>query len=389
MSSSYEFWLTDDAGRRLALIDKYAFASYTRPTHGYGVIQMGIPYDYFIKKVPDIFRPDWRIDVWRSPEDGFPLRREGSFFLRKFVVYQRTTDGLRILDYYGRSPLDILRRVTITGQVTPYSLTGPIDDMMKEIVTYWVVSTPGPNSCIPYAINTAGTGFDSTGEFSVEKDFGIGPTISRDFSATSVLDALKDIKATSLFMNIDDPVNNHRIFFDVMEGPGLENGFGYIFRTYSDLRGNSRLGGPVFSMANGNISEPAYYEDRLDEYNYILTLGGPGGGDSSLSPDRKLSRWNNIRLSQIGNPSNNQALADQLVYENKADISLNATFLNTPGGGQQPRSLYGVDWDMGDLLPVEFVGKRMNCEVAIVYVSINEDGQEKVISRTDVNAGQQ
>lgn len=385
MSSSYEFWLTDDAGRRLALIDKYAFASYTRPTHGYGVIQMGIPYDYFIKKVPDIFRPDWRIDVWRSPEDGFPLRREGSFFLRKFVVYQRVTDGLRILDYYGRSPLDILRRQTVSGDSALWSKTGPIDDMMKEIVTDWFVDVAGPLGSVPYAINAAGTGFDPTGEFAVEKDFSLGPSVSQDFYGRQVLDVLKDLKATSFFMNIDDPDNNHRVFFDVVEGPGLENGFGYIFRTYTDLRGNSRVGGPVFSMANGNIAEPTYYEDRLDEYTQFSTLTGSGGGGSAESPDRLLSRWNVIYMKQLSN----QASADQLLYENQADIALNVTFLNTPGSAQQPRSLYGVDWDMGDLLPVEFAGKKMNCEVAIVYVSINEDGQEKVIGRTDVNAGQQ
>lgn len=379
MSSSYEFWLTDDAGRRLMLLDKYAFVSYTRAVRGYGVIQMGIPFEYYHKRIPDLFRPDWRIDVWRSPGVGYPKRREGSFFLRKFMVYQRKEDNFRIIEFYGRSPLDILRRQTVSGDESFWNKTDYIDDMMKAIVTDWFYDPVGvgPNGSVPYQI--VNSQFDSTGEFTIESDQSLGPQVTQEFYGRVVLDILQELSETSFFMNTDDPDTNQKIYFDVVEGPGLENGFGYVFRTYANIRGVDRTAGQVYSVESGNIVDPVYYEDRLDEQNVFSTLSG--GGGSALSPDRLLSRWNVIFYKQVGN----QATADQLLYEKKADISMNVTFVNSPGGPTQPRSLYGVDWDMGDLLPVEFAGRRVNCEVVIVYVSINEDGVENVIGRTDVN----
>lgn len=380
MSSSYEFWLTDDAGRRIALLDKFAFVTYSRTVNGYGAIQLGIPYEYIRTRVPQLFRPDWRIDVWRSPGVGFPLRRDAVFILRKMAAYERTTDHVIIIEYYGRSPIDILRRQTVSGESSFWDKTDFADDMMKEIVQEWFPDLAGPLGSVPYKIDAAGTGFDPTGEFTVDSDYSLGPTITMNLFGRVVLDVLKDIKSTTFFMNRDDPVNNNKIYFDVEAAPGIENGFGFQFRTYAGGRGTDRSEGSlIFSTENGNIKDPVYYEDRLDEYNQIAVLTSPGG--SASSTDRLLSRWNLCYMKQNGD----QATADRLLHENRADIAMNCTFLNTPGSDLQPRSLYGVDWDLGDILPVHFVGKRMNVEVVIVHVSINDEGSENVIGQTEVN----
>lgn len=364
MSSKYEFWLTDDSGRRLGLLNNIAFISYSRSTHGYGTIQLGLPYNSYAPYYQLIFQPDWRIDVWRSPEYGFPLRREGSFLLRKYHIYDRKTDSMRMIEFYGRSPIDILRRWTVID-TTPavYSKTEAIDDMMKDIVTEAFITTP---RVVP------------TGEFTVDGNVTLGPVISHTFQNQNVLDILKDLKAASFYLN-KVASTNKKIYFDVVEGAILSNsGFGYEFRTYAGLRGVDRTNGITFSVENGNLQEPDYIADYLDEVTEIQV----GDVVSVASDDQYLSRWNRIleyRGTNSTDVDENTTTANQMLQDNGKKESFNVTILNTPGGERQPRSLYGIDWDLGDLLPVSYAGKNMNAEVQIVYVSLDETGKENII----------
>lgn len=373
MSSKYEFWLTDDAGRRIALLKKFAFANYSRSSQGYGTIQLGIPYDFYASEVSKTFQPDWRIDVWRSPAKGYDLRRESSYFLRKYSVYQRTTDNVRIVEFNGRSPLDILRRASvITDVAANYTKTDEIDDMMKAIVTDNFITI---------------TGIAPVGEFSVEANVSLGPSVTYSFFGRVVLDILKDLKAASMSLN-RTLSTNRKIYFDVVEGPGLASGFGYIFRTYADTRGLDRTKGTVYSIENGNIKAPAYIEDYLDESTEARVYNQSSAtGVTVDSPDVNLSRWNKIQQFQGASGADTAAMtsdANRILDENGARMSMSASFVNSPGGRLQPRSLYGIDWDLGDLLPVSFAGKNITCEVMIVHVSVDDQGTENIVGNTEV-----
>lgn len=373
MTAKYEFWLTDDAGRRITLLKEFAFANYSRTSQGYGTIQLGIPYDFYTSKVSNTFQPDWRIDVWRSPSEGYALRREASYFLRKYGIYQRTTDNVRMVEFIGRSPLDILRRASvITDTAAKYSKTDFIDDMMKAIVTDNFITI---------------TTFAPVGEFIVEGDLSLGPSVSFSFFGRVVLDVLKDLKANSFSLN-RAASTNRRIFFDVVEGDGLPGGFGYIFRTYADLRGLDRTKGAVFSIENGNLRAPAYYEDYLDQATEARVYNQTNAtGVTVDSPDVGLSRWNTIQQFQGATGAvvaEMTATANKILDENGLKASMNASFANTPGNDVQPRSLYGVDWDLGDLLPVSFGGKNLSCEVMIVHVSVDDKGTENIVGNTEV-----
>lgn len=369
-----ELWITDDAGRRIAPIKNAAFMSMSRTLQGFGTFHTGIPFkDY---NVSPIFLPDRRVEVWRSPGHGHPLRREGSFFLRKFNVYTRESDNLEIIEFFGRSPLDILRRQAVTSTTASvYSKTDQIDDMMKAIVTDNFITTP----------QTA-----PVGELTVDGNEALGPSISHSFFGKNVLDILKDLKDISFSMN-RTLSTDRRIFFDVVEGAPLSGGgFGYIFRTYADLRGVDRtINGPIFSVENGNIKDPSYYEDYLDSATLasVLNFDLPASNGSATSPDRYLSRWNDIRVAQTTSDPTvaiNNSEARQLLQEHAVDKALNVNFVDSPGSDRQPRSLYGIDWDLGDLLPVRFARRDFNTEVQIIYLSVNEDGQENIIGMSQV-----
>jgi hypothetical protein len=378
VSSSYDFWLTDDYGRKIAQLNKDAYASYSRTVQGYGAIQLGLPYEYHKSNVPDVFKPDWRIDVWRSPDDNYPSRREGSFLLRKFNIYERV-DGMKMIEFFGRSPIDLLRRVCICAgddNPTAFEKTGAADDVMKEIVTENIDGVV-PGFVLP------------SDEFFIDPDVSLGPNVDITAQAFEVLDILKDIRDITITLNLIAPTLYRKIYFDVEEGNTLSNGgFGYIFKTYADLRGQNRTaGGLIFSPPNGNLRKASYYEDYLDQVTKA-SVGYEAGSDCdyAISDERYLSRWNTIAkcLNSDSTDLDIQRRAYTELAKGMAKKVFNGDFLNTPGGPNQPRSLYGVDWDMGDLLRVEFADRFLDAEVVIVHVSVDEDGRENIVGQTEV-----
>lgn len=373
MSATYEFILTDDSGRKFCLIEKYFFCSYSRTVQGYGAVQFGIPYDYYRKLVPDIFKPDWRLDIWRSPDTGFPLRREASFLLRKFNIYERQ-DGMRCIELFGRSPLDILRRGSL---FSTYTRTGLADDVMVGIVTD--------------ATTIAGQLSTPSGEFTIGSSPGVGPTVDIKYQGYAVIDILTDIKNNTIILNNISPTTSHKIYFDVVEGDALSNGgFGYMFKVYADLRGQDRTkSGLIFSTDNGNLGKPSYYEDYLEHVTTITAIFDDDSTDSHFqSNEISLSRWSFIRKSifnaDLSGIYGYQSYVE--LYKGRGKKVFSADFLNTPGGPNQPRSIYGVDWDMGDLLRAEFADKAFDVEIKVVRVAVNENGEENIVGQTEIGA---
>lgn len=385
MSATFEIWLCDDAGRRMHLFEKFAFLSYSRTTQGRGALQLGTPFDDYTKAVPSVFRVDWRIDVWRSPDSGIPARREGSFLLRRFNVYQRTGDNMRIIEFYGVSPVDILRRQCWE---TNAAQTDYLDDIMKVVVNGMFVTNPSATSTAPTIVN--GSTYTYTGEFAVDEEASDGPIVTASFYLQNVLDILNDLRKSSVVLNKVSS-SNKKIFFDVIEDDSLvSGGFGYRFRTYPSLRGADRTTGIVFSPENGNLVAPVYYEDYGEQITGVYLYNQSGLLTSAQSDDRYLSRWNFVKMDKNTDKTNaasalNDAYAT--LKKNGVDKQMNTTFLNSPGSQEQPRSLYGLDWDLGDLLRVQYVDKVMDVEVAIVYISTNELGEEKVTGKTIVGEG--
>lgn len=387
MSSKFEVWLCDDYGRRKYLFEKFSSLSYTRTTAGLGTCNLLLPYDKFLKDVGSIPKRDMRIDVWRSPYSGIAARREGSFLIRKPMIYQRTTDQVRMIDIFGRSPLDLLRR---QNSKTNATITDTIDNIMKTIVRSRFVTNLTAYSTSPNTFN--GSTYTSTGEFVVDEDADDGPTITAPASyyLRSVLDICQDLKSASLLKNESDDANK-KIYFDVIEddSAGLHGGFGYRFRTYPDMRGKDRTNGIIYSTENGNLQSPVYYEDGIDEYtsSFFYNASAAWGSVNVQNNNQYQSRWNYIESAQTTSETEATGAitnAQSDLRDKSAKKVLNADFLNSPGSPTQPRALYGVDWDLGDILPVKFAGQVLSAGVAIVYVGLNENGKESITGKTSV-----
>jgi len=427
MPSSYEFWLLDDSGRRMLLLTNMAFFSYSRAVRGYGTLLVGLPYQDYVEKVFPIFQPDWRVDVWRSPDTGYPLRREGTYLLRMPKIYTRTTDNMQMISFYGRDLKDLLRRRYII-QPAGYSQTYKtdyIDDMMKEIVREQMLYNEALDAD---AVQDNSRAWPE-GEFIVQGNVSLGPLKTFTFPDRNVLDTLKELQDASFQLHEEAPLLNNRIFFDViaqdldgfslyildLDGdPILDEGGefvleerssegtftqGFKFVTFADLRGQDRTASAlIFSIKNNNLEGPYYTRDHMSEVNSVVVKGF-GRGDSRPSArvtDTQragASRWNLCEGLEDASTEPDQASLEDYayppLYEGAPKEEISAVFLNVPGSEDTPRSLYGVDWDLGDLLPVEYAGKQWNVEVDIVYVAVDENGAETITGRNKVDASYQ
>lgn len=377
--ATYQIWLCDAWGKRLTQIENWAYFSYTRTTQGFGTIQFAVPLEYIQSRVDTYFLPDFRLDVWRSPAVGVPLRRECSFLLRKVMVYQRQEDNVTIVEYIGRNGLDLLNRATI--EASTLTLSDKIDKLMYQLVL----------DDVPNIANQAAYYSSFLRIPDIDNYPGVGPTITDEVPYRNVLDTFKDWKALSFSYNKTDPTNR-RIYFDVVEIDQSDGSFCYEFRAYPDRRGTDRTSGVVFSVENGNLKSPRYtedYQDILTRIAIYANVDTPSADVTYLfTPDAYLSPVNfcsKIQVITTTDPTNvPAALANKLAGERRPEKTFSGIFVNSPGGPTQPRSLYGLDWDMGDILPVKFAGKTFDAEVVIVYVSVNDKGQEDVIGRTEV-----
>lgn len=423
MSSTYEFYLSDDSGKRIVSLQGYAFFSYARLVEGYGSFQIGFPYSILENQSMPIFSVDWRVEVWRSADIGYPMRYEATYLLRRYNVYDRE-DGVRMVVWYGRDYKDLLSRRNII-QPAGYPQTMKelhIDDMMKEIVSEQMLYNSAMNAD---AVLDNSRAYPQD-EFSVQGNFSLGPFYRYTFPDKNVLDVLKELREASVELYQLDPFANKKIYFDVLpwntekrvsyilqeiDGDLIlyENGdgileesspyeystiYGVQFVTFADLRGTDRTGNSlVFSVENGNISAPSYSLNHFEENNSAI-IKGYGRGDSRAWDEVQnydgvhASRWNRCEIVVDASTEPDQGQLANYAYpvlrKNAVQEEIDVTFLNIPENPVSPRSLYGVDWDLGDLLPVSYAGKQFTLEVMNVYVSMNEDGEENITGRNTI-----
>lgn len=423
MSSSYEFWLLDDTGRRITLLQKLSFFSYSRSTRGFGTIEIGMPYREYIEKVPTIFQPDWRIDVWRSPKIGIPKRREGMYLLRKPRIYTRVEDAMQIIVFYGRDCKDLVnRRHVVQPAGTAYTRKSDyIDDMMKAIVREQMLY--GSATDVDMVVDNSRA--YPQDEFFVAGDLSLGPLHTKTFPERNVMDILRELQDASRQLYEKTPLTNKKIYFDVVpvdlrtmifyildeetgtpildeQGDPLvdessvdtTSDIGFRFVTYAGLYGQDRTDGLVFSVENNNIRDIEYSENHLDEKNSAVVKGF-GRGDSrdwvvvDNPPAINASRWNRVEVFVDASTEPDQTRLEDFGYpaldEHSVKKMISGTFLNVQGSEDTPESLYGIQWDLGDLLPVYYVNKYFAVEVEIVHVAIDESGVETITGRSEID----
>lgn len=398
MNAKYELWLTDDRGQRMGLLEDWSYISYTRAVAQFGSLEFAIPFRPFAERFSPWFAPDWRVEVWRRPSPELALRREDVYLLRKPNVYTRTEDNVQMLRFYGRNGWDLLNRRFVVQRAGSQwaKKTDFADDMMKDIVREQMLY----GSVVDEDGVSDNTRAWPQNEFTVQSDASQGPSVSHSFEGKNVLTILKEIKDMTFQKNFVS-ASDERIFFDVIpvaltaSATNSASPLGWSFITKTGLFGADRTSGTVFSQENENIKSPTYSIDHLNEVNAIF-VNGNGRGDTQIiqevvdSTRAGASRWNRCEdILSATNETETIGLTDRGQAElekGKPVEEIPLIFLDTPGTNRTPRSLYGVDWDLGDKLSVNYARMVFTSEVNLVYISVDENGAESISGRNEVNS---
>lgn len=290
---------------------------------------------------------------------------------------------MNMIEYFGRSPIDLLGRMVSADQALSEFSGASIDSAMRNLVYYNYLQI------FDTTLWLSASGYP--GAFSVDLNNNtavVVPGVSDSVWGKNVLDVLKDWQNVSIFLNKSNS-SNPKVFFDVVERDTLDGRFDYVFRTFAVLRGSDRTSGVIFSVENGNMKGPSYTEDYSDTVTSVMSKDTTGTITTTNSPDANLSVFNKssvFMVEQSLDPFIRLAHTRQKLGEKTAKKDFSCIFIDSPGSSTQPRSLYGIDWDMGDILPVRFAGKTFDAEVIIVYVAMDETGKETVTGRTEVGS---
>ena len=365
----FQIWWTDDRGNRIQQLKKFAFLNYTRIVNGIGTLNIGLPFSEF----GNIFREDYRVEVWRTPKLGQKRRLENTFSMQEGIIRARQEDGVTILDMTGHDPNGMLdRRIekfrSTTSQATK---TNNVDNMMKEIVDEQMGAAAladDADRAIPF----------NEGFFRIQADSSLGASITKSFAFRNIKDILKELHQTSR-------INTPRIYFDIIPvTPTI-----WEFQTFKDLRGADRRFSAgkssfLFSLDRGNLELPSYEVDSF-EYKNVIYVAGQGKATARAVEEREAvqtaSLWGRREMFRDARQEETiaglQAVGDEELGFHRRKQRFIANFLDTPN------SVYGKDWDLGNWHTVSFAGIQFDVEIKVVYVTLEDTGEENIFGRNE------
>ena len=128
---TYEVWLSDQFGTRIALLDSFERLRWSRVANGVGQVEIVFAPEKFHRD--QWWGLDRRLEVWRAPIDG-GLRLERIYFLR--YLGQPMQGNAKRIVLRGPDANDLLTRRIIDADAgsAGSSKDGTADDVMKEYV---------------------------------------------------------------------------------------------------------------------------------------------------------------------------------------------------------------------------------------------------------------
>lgn len=360
----HEIILSNPSGQRLALVDSAAEFWYVRALNNVGTCRIVLPESFD----RSFIALDDRIEIWRSTE-GMSQQLGFYGFVRRWVP--ETDDaGLTSIALYGVDLNDLLkRRIVAYAAGTAQALkTAKVDDMMKAIVR------ENMGSLAPAARDWTSAGF------AVQADVSLGPTITKGFSWTEVLQVLQEISDASVIAGTP-------IYFDmVWSYPNTLE-----FQTFLKLRGNDHSLTSVqplmIGVDFGTMAQPSLDNDYSDEVSHVYA-GGQGEGTSRVIVEQ------NDSAREGASPFNRrESFADARNESTTAGITATAQAALQAGrpkrrfGGNlinAPGARFGIEWGFGDKVVATYLDQQYDSLVRAVTTRVDRDGNETVNARLEV-----
>jgi len=376
MPGTYEIWLTDDGGTRLAdsqsrtLLTNILYLQATRVVSGIGSFTLRVPatFDTGLAQIDNM------IQVWRAPQRS-RLSLWGVYFIRRRAF--STSGAHETIELGGPCINDLLRRRIVAAYAgsSQAEKTDFADDMMKEIVTEAIADgvAPAPDA-----------GTRVWNDLSVQADVSNGPTLTMSFAWANLLTlsgggALADIAKASREAGTE-------VFFNVAPSNLSATSIDFEFRTYTGQPGTDRtIAGVTFDQVKGNMGSPSLTEDYTEEVNYVYA-GGQGEGISRnvrqvYDSDRYgLSQWNRCEgfadARDEGTNNGVDAIGNDALSLGRPIRRFSMTPLDTIG------AVFGTDWDVGDKVRARYRGEEFDSLIRGATITLDR-GQESISAVTD------
>jgi len=373
MAGSYEFWLTDDYGRRLAdrqgrtLLDKILSGTFQRVANGSGRFSARFPASFDTT----LLKPDYMLQVWRAPQGG----RLGLWrtYLIRWWMLARIESGL-LIELRGFDPNSLLSRRIVanyTQTIESMKLAVEADDLMKEVVDEQAVtdaSDPAPSY-----------GARAIPGLTVQINTTQGTAISKDFAWQRLDRVIGDIQRAS-------QADDNEVFWDVVEDSISSTSITFQFRTKTGQPGADRTETAVFDEARGNLEASQLIYDWTEETNYIYA-GGQGEDqfrevvqayDASRIAVSRYGRYEDWSYSSFNSsPEAVEAAAKQALMAGRPKRLFTGQAADTAG------LVFGRDWDWGDRVTARFLGNEFEAIIRQVILSIDDNGRETVDARIE------
>lgn len=372
MTTSYEIWLTSDAGVRLAPLSNILSLEASKVDGKIGAFRATLPLSFN----PDLIAPDRLIQIWRQPEGGL-LGLWGVYLLRE---WEFSTQGSRqMLEIGGPDMKDLLARRIVAHYAgsSNASKTDNADNIIKAIVRDAIAngSNPAP---------TAGTRVWSN--LSVEADVGLGPTLTWsfpwDYLLTNSGGILVELQKASREAGTE-------VFFDIVPNVVSTNSITFQFVTKIGQPGQDVSDRVTFDQGSGNMKNPRRRESHRQEKNYIYA-----GGQGEKSTRNIQQVYDSARYGQSiwGRCEGFADARDQSTDNGVREVGRAAledgrptvTFTAQPVDTESTR--FGIDWDFGYRVGAKYLAWQFNCIIRAATISLDDSGKEDIRARLDYEA---
>lgn len=326
--------------------------------NGVGALTVRLPYR---SDLALIVRPDLRLEVERSIGGYTRLLGDTAWFVNG---WEDDPVGNVISLFAEPAGARILadREVAAASGSAAAEKTDAADDLIKAYVRDQAISASDPlrNYASTFCI--------------VEPDAGAGASLSWSASYRRLLQVCQEISAQS--QQAGSPV-----FFDVVLpviGGPLE------LRTYVGQRGVDRraLGTPRFGIEYGNVTGLVIRHDYRQERTAAIALG------RDLGPARDTSGWRTtaeaarspVGRREVSVSAQHAAKGATSVLVAAADATLWAARSRTQLSGdivQTDTCRYGLDWGLGDVVPVDARGQTYSARIDTIYITV-AGGAERI-----------
>lgn len=345
------------------ILEHWRSVSYERRVNSPGSIQLHMwGGDTTLKSH---FDTDAIVEVWRRYSGGSWYR--DAVGLHRSREDEITSTGLKLFTAYQSGLLDLLARRILMGYAgTAYTdKTDAAETLFKEFVTEQAVS-----GAIARAITGLTVAADGAG--------GLPITVTRAWR--SLLDVLQEfggfIAGGDFGLEISE--TDASLIFRFYDGQfGLD-------RTWGNVHGNAPA---VFSAERGNLRSVRYGLSRAGEVTAVI-VGGKGEEEEreiEVRTDTTAiaeSPWNRIEVfahaTQADSAAALQEIGDARLEEGQARETLTCEVMQTAA------SVYGRDYDLGDLVTFVFDGTEWDKQIVAVAVTVNSDGEKVKLEMTDV-----